>query len=186
MIEGIDDTFRSDAYAKSAFKCHVCNGWHDSLPMSYSVKMPLAMTVVPDEELATRAVFTTNKCVIDRRQFYLRGRIPVPVIGEALLFIWVVWAQVGEPDFIREDDLRKRGPETEQPYRGWLNTPIPLYTKTMSLELLVRTPGKGQLPFFELIDTAHPLAIEQRKGIAMQRVVEIAEAFIHPRILQAP
>ena len=36
-------------------------------------------------------------------------------------------------------------------------------------------------PFIELEATDHPLAVEQREGITMDRVREIAEALVHPR-----
>jgi hypothetical protein len=62
--------------------------------MSYSVKVPSAVAAIPESELDQRVVFTLDDCVIDRRQFYLRGRIPVPVISQADPFIWGVWAPV--------------------------------------------------------------------------------------------
>jgi hypothetical protein len=171
----------SDAPAQG-FSCTICHKWHDRLPMSYSVKVPSAVAAIPKSELDQRVVFTLDQCVIDRRQFYLRGRIPVPVIDQAEPFIWGVWAQVGEPDFVRANAMWKtEGREKEKSFRGWLNTPIPLYAGTMSLELSVQTQPVGRRPHFELVDSAHPLAVEQRNGITMTRVREIAEAFLHPR-----
>ena len=171
----------SDAPAQG-FSCTICHKWHDRLPMSYSVKVPSAVAAIPKSELDQRVVFTLDQCVIDRRQFYLRGRIPVPVIDQAEPFIWGVWAQVGEPDFVRANAMWKtEGREKEKSFRGWLNTPIPLYDGTMSLELSVQTQPVGRRPHFELVDSAHPLAVEQRNGITMTRVREIAEAFLHPR-----
>jgi hypothetical protein len=72
---------------------------------------------------------------------------------------------------------KTEGREKEKPFRGWLNTPIPLYTGTMSLELSILTQPVGRRPHFEVVDNAHPLAVEQRNGITMTRKKEIAEAF---------
>src|SRR5579862_9023981 len=164
------------------FKCGICGKWHDKLPMSYSVKVPSAVPAIDDSELESRVVFTLDQCVIDKRAFYVRGRIPVPVLGRREPFIWGVWAQVGEPDFLRAHAVwKKEGREKEPPFCGWLNTPIPLYPNTLNLELRIITQVVGRRPHFEIVDSAHPLGIEQRKGISMERVREIAEAFIHPR-----
>jgi hypothetical protein len=35
--------------------------------------------------------------------------------------------------------------------------------------------------WFELEPTEHPLAVEQRTGITMERVREIAERLVHPQ-----
>ena len=45
------------------------------------------VAAIPDAELDRRVVFTLDQCVIDQREFYLRGRIPVPVIGRHEPFI---------------------------------------------------------------------------------------------------
>jgi hypothetical protein len=70
--------------------------------MSYSVKVPHAVTAIPAAELHRRVLFSLDQCVIDKREFYGRGRIPVPVVGREEPFIWGVWARVSEEDFIPE------------------------------------------------------------------------------------
>jgi len=153
-----------------------------SLSMSYSVKAPSAVAAIPEAELDRRIVFTLDQCAIDHKAFYIRGRIPIPVIGGDEPFIWGVWAQVGEPDFARANRMwRVEGREGEPPFVGWLNTPIPIYPSTLNLELRVLTQVVGRRPHFELTDASHPLAIEQRNGITMDRVREIGEALRNPQ-----
>ncbi|HEX4232481.1 MAG TPA: DUF2199 domain-containing protein [Bryobacteraceae bacterium] len=152
----------------------VDHGSPDSPPMSYSVKVPSAIVAIPEAELDRQVVFTLDQCVIDNKAFYIRGRIPVPVIGREDPFIWGVWAQVGEPDFVRTNRMwRVEGREAEPPYRGWLNTPIPIYPNTLNLELRILTQVVGRRPHFELTDATHPLAAEQRSGMTMERVKEL-------------
>jgi hypothetical protein len=71
------------------------------------------------------------------------------------------------------------GREKEPPYFGWLCTSLPLYPETLLLKTNVHTRPVGQRPFVELQPTEHPLAVEQRNGITMDRVREIAEALLH-------
>ena len=71
------------------------------------------------------------------------------------------------------------GRENEPPYFGWLSTALPLYPETLHLKTNVHTRPLGQRPFVELEPTGHPLAVEQREGITMARVQEIAEVLLH-------
>lgn len=76
-------------------------------------------------------------------------------------------------------DLGTGGRESEPPFFGWLSTALPLYPETLHLKTHVHTRLVGQRPFIELEPTDHPLAVEQRDGITMERVREIAEALLH-------
>jgi hypothetical protein len=159
--------------------CTACGKDHEELPLSYSVKVPQAVVAIPPSELEQRVVFSVDQCVIDGRDFYLRGRIPVPVEGHEEPFIWGVWAEVSPKNFIRTGELwTVEGRENEAPFPGWLDTAMPLYGDTINLEVLVHTMPVGRRPHFEIVDEAHPLAIEQRHGINLDRVQQIAEAIL--------
>jgi hypothetical protein len=71
------------------------------------------------------------------------------------------------------------GRENEPPYFGWLSNRLPLYSETLNLKTHVHTRPVGQRPFVELEPTNHPLAVEQRQGITLTRVREIAAALLH-------
>jgi hypothetical protein len=167
---------------QNGFQCSICGLWHEVLPLSYSVKAPLAVTGIPEEELLRRVVFSKDQCIVDERSFYLRGRIPVPIHGQDQPFIWGVWASVSQNDFIRTHELwNTTGREAEPAFLGRLNTQIPLYGDTLNLAVRVRTQAVGRRPHFEVLDPAHPLAIEQRDGISMDRIRQIAEQILHPK-----
>jgi hypothetical protein len=162
------------------FACTVCGEQHGTLPLSYSVKAPLAIAAISSEELEQRVVFSPDQCVVDGRDFYLRGRISVPVEGRDEPFIWGVWAEVSPKSFIRTNELwTVEGRENEAPFPGWLDTELFLYGDTINLEVRVQTMPVGRRPHFEIADEEHPLAIEQRRGITLDRVQQIAEAILH-------
>jgi hypothetical protein len=165
---------------QGGFACGVCGERHDVLPLSYSVKAPSAVRAVPAEEMQERIVITPDQCVIDNRDFYLRGRFLVPVIGLEEPFVWGVWVEVSPKTFIRANEMwAVEGRELEPAFPGWLNTEIPIFGDTINLEVMVQTQKVGQRPQFTVIDPEHPLAIEQRDGITMRRVEEIAALMIH-------
>jgi hypothetical protein len=166
---------------KEGFLCAVCHQRHD-LPLSYSYKAPPAVASIPEIELDQRVQFTLYQCVVDERDFYLRGRIPVPMIGRQEPFIWGVWAQVSPEDFLAINERWKmEGREADPPYRGVLHSPLPIYGDTLNLELRIHTQAVGRRPHFHIVDTAHPLGREQQEGMTMERAREIAEEVIHPR-----
>jgi hypothetical protein len=132
------------------------------------------------ENLEQRIVFTPDQCVIDGRDFYLRGRILVPVIGVEEPFVWGVWAEVSPTNFVRTNELwTVEGREAEPAFAGWLNTQLPVFGDTFNLEVSVQTQRVGKRPHFTVVDEEHPLAVEQRNGITMRRVEEIAERMLH-------
>jgi hypothetical protein len=169
------------AELSTGFECRICGEHHNTLPLSFSVKAPLAATRIAPEEIERRVVLTPDQCVIDGTEFFLRGRIVVPVVGIEEPFIWGVWAEVGPKDFIRTQNLWKvEGRESEPAYRGWLDTELSLFETTVNLEVRVRTQVVGRRPHFEIASDQHSLGREQRSGITLTRVQEIAESLLHP------
>ena len=153
------------------FFCQGCSKWHDKLPLSFSVKVPLAATKIPADEVEQRVVITRDQCVIDGTSFYLRGRIVVPILGLEEPFIWGVWVEISPKNFVRTHELwNQPGREQEPSYPGWLDTELPLYGPTINLEVRVLTQVAGRRPHFEVVAGDHPLALEQRNGVTLERV----------------
>jgi hypothetical protein len=92
-----------------------------------------------------------------------------------------VWVSLSRGNFTRALSLRAApGREREEPYFGWLSTELPPYQpSTLALKTRVHTQPVGQRPLIELEPTDHPLAVEQRAGITLARVQEIAETLQH-------
>jgi hypothetical protein len=171
---------------ESGFGCSVCGERH-VLSLSYSVKAPLAAAAIPGDELEQRVVITPDQCVIDGRDFYLRGRILVPVISLDEPFVWGIWVEVSPKNFVKTNELwTVEGRENEAAFPGWLNSQLPVFGDTYNLEVSVQTQPVGQRPQFTVVDEEHPLAIEQRNGIPMERIEEIAEMMMHPERLVLP
>ena len=60
------------------------------------------------------------------------------------------------------------------PLFGWSCNSLPGYPDTFALKTRVHLRNDGMRPFVEVEPTDHPLAVEQREGITMQRVADIA------------
>lgn len=162
------------------FICHSCGQFHSELPMDFGADAPVAYYSIPLKEREARCDLTADCCVIDEQEFFVRGCLEIPVLDGPRPFVWGVWASLSRQNFKRMAEVWET-PErqSEPPYFGWLCTSLPLYPKTLLLKTHIHTRPVGQRPFVELEPTDHPLAVEQRDGITMDRVREIAEALLH-------
>jgi len=164
----------------SGFDCSVCGLHHEVLPLSFSVKYPLAAGAVPPDEVDRRVVMTADQCVIDERFYYVRGRFAIPIHGLEEPFIWGCWARISGPDFFKTNQSWTDPKRVELPlFHGLLNSDLPLYGDTRDLPVMLQTMPVGRRPHFFPVSQDHPLAIEIRDGISMARVVEIAERMLH-------
>jgi hypothetical protein len=65
------------------------------------------------------------------------------------------------------------------PFFRWLSAELPLYPRTENLKTRVHLRDDGIRPYIELEPTDHPLAIEQRNGIGVDRIAEIYAHYEH-------
>lgn len=170
----------SEKMPSTGYTCRTCGQYHDELPMDFGAEAPAPYYGIPEEERKTRCDLTSDLCVIDNEYFFIRGCLEIPVVDGPRPFVWGVWTSLSKQNFQRTIELWDTpGRESEPPYFGWLCTSLPLYPSTLHLKTHVHTRPGNQRPLVELEPTDHPLAIEQRNGISMERVREIAEALMH-------
>lgn len=164
----------------AGFYCSTCGEFHTELPMTFGADAPLPFYSIPEAEREVRCDLTTDICMIDQQEFYVRGCLEIPVIDGPEPFVWGVWISLSIQSFRRMAELWESPErENEPPYFGWLCTSLPLYPTTLNLKTHVHSRPVGQRPFVELEPTDHPLAVEQRNGITMDRVRAIAAALLH-------
>jgi hypothetical protein len=122
---------------------------------------------------------SSDQCIIDDKQFFIRGCLEIPILGRSESFDWGVWVSLSQSSFERVGDLWETDiRENEPTFFGWLCTKLSVYPETFGLKTKVHLRKGAQRPFIEVEPTAHPLAQEQRTGITLQRVEEIATALL--------
>jgi len=164
----------------NGYTCATCGGFHAGLPLAYGAAAPLLWESIPENEREERGVLTSDLCAVDKEHFFILGRLEIPIIDEAGEFSWNVWVSLSKDSFKRVTELwDTEGREKEPPYFGWLSTSLPCYPDTLNLKAHVHTRSVGMRPYVELEPTDHPLAVEQRTGISIERVQEIAECVLH-------
>ena len=159
--------------------CRCCGKQFNTLPLSFAPNAPDPLFAIPETERGQRAVLGSDQCIIDDKHFFIRGCLEIPILDCGDSFVWGVWLSLSEASFARigelwDLDIRDREP----PFFGWLCNELSVYPPTFGLKVKIHLRNDGVRPFVELEPTDHPLAVEQRKGIRLERVEEIASALL--------
>ena len=162
-----------------AWICRCCGKQFDTLPLDFACQAPDHWFQIPELERALRGKLDSDVCLLDDRDIFVRGCLEIPIIGQDDCFIWGVWVSVSEASFARILELwEASGIENKSPKFGWLCNNISIYPTTLNLKTHLHVRDGGRRPLIELEPTDHPLAIEQRHGISIKRVEEIATALL--------
>ena len=130
-----------------------------------------------------RSKLTPDTCRIrddEGEFFYVRGVLYVPIEDHEQQLGFGVWGSLSEANFRRflelYDDPRR---VDEPPYFSWLGNSIPGYPETRHLPAHVQTRELELRPTIVLEPSDHPLAVEQRDGISVERALELVEPALH-------
>ena len=161
------------------FKCASCDEWHDGIP-ALSAAAPLYYYGIPENERDRRCVLTADTCIVDSEYFFVRGCLEVPVHGLDQHFEWGVWVSLSRENFDMFEALFDQHRRSDYgPFFGWLSASIEGYRETENLKTMVHLRDDGVRPYIELEPTDHPLAVEQRDGISVDRLTEICSSILH-------
>jgi hypothetical protein len=117
---------------------------------------------------------SSDQCIIRGKHFFIRGLLEVPVVDGDGPFAWGVWVSLSRENMARAAELWNDPSRVDEPpYFGWLCNSTPGYPETLDLKTNVHSREPGMRPYIELGPTDHPLAIEQRNGITVARVLEL-------------
>jgi hypothetical protein len=170
---------RGDA-VDHTWMCSCCGRTFDTLPMDYGFAAPGNWFGLPEAERSTRAELTGDICVIDGNEHYIRGCLEIPVFDSSETFIWGVWVSVSEESF---QYILGRWtspiPEDEPPRFGWLSTWIKGYPEPHAIRCHVFLRSGNLRPRVVLQPTDYTLAVEQHRGVTIDRVKEIAAGAGH-------
>ena len=146
------------------YVCSICGETHSDLP-HIGTKAPYYWTdaLVGDPD----SLLTEDLCIIEGRDYFVRGVIEVPVHDHEPGFGWGVWVSHKRENFeaYRSNfDARKIGP-----FFGWLSTAIAYYAEpTLNLKSMAHYRGDRLRPAIVLDESDHPLCRHQREGISLE------------------
>lgn len=162
------------------FKCRTCGEIHRGLP-AWHFDAPIQVSGVPQAERARRVELTQDDCIIDGKEFYLKGLLELPVRGSVDRFVWGVWLSVSKESYDRFAKLfRNTRRKADEQFFGWLCNELPQYPSTQLLKTKLHVREYPRRPWVELEPTNHPLAMEQQDGMPLARAIELAQTLSHP------
>jgi hypothetical protein len=165
--------------SSTSYKCDICGKTHNGLPMDMSHKNPADYFEVPPSEREKRIQKTDDVCVIDDKEFYIRGILPLPVIDSTDEFRWGVWARVEEQDFktyLKYWDGNI--PENLLPLSGHLSGGMKDYPESDMLPVEIHLQSGNQRPVFRVLSDKTQLGFDQQKGISMAKVHSFVELLL--------
>lgn len=159
--------------------CSICGADHESVPLCFGADAPWK-ALVPEEEFAQRVELSADQCVLDKKTFFIRGHIEIPIHDYDEPLAFSVWSSLSEDSFCHMTD-RWNSPDraSDPPYFGWLSSAIPVYPSTINLKLSVQSRPPGLTPLFTTEPTDHPLALDQHNGISVERWHKLAHELLH-------
>jgi hypothetical protein len=158
------------------FRCSVCGKDHDELP-DIAADKPDQWWSVPAKERGRRIKLTSDTCIIDDEDFFIRGVIEIPIHDYPQQFGFGVWVSQKPENFrkyVRRPNTSKIGP-----FFGWLCTRISYYPQdTTMLKTRAHFRDRGLRPTIELEPTDHPSAVDQREGITFEKALQIVHHYM--------
>lgn len=160
----------------TSYICHTCGKQHDEIPLSFAADFPDPYANLNREDRDNRALISSDQCIIDQEQFYLRGCLELPIINSDGIFLWGVWARVHEKDFDQINEFWERAGRENVigPFKGRLANSLSIYPDTLNLRLEIRIQPVGQRPLFVIEEAGHVLSLEQRNGLDMEKAKDYA------------
>jgi hypothetical protein len=156
------------------FRCNICGVQHDDIPDSFGIEPPWRAFVAEDE-FEARVTLSADQCVIDDNVFFIRGLIEIPIHGHHNSLTFSVWSSLSEKSFSHITDRWEASDrDQDDPYFGWLCSPIWVYPDTIHLKLSVQSRSPGLAPTFKVLNEGHPLTMDQCDGISLERWHQLA------------
>lgn len=121
-----------------AYQCATCGEMHEGIP-DVGFEWPDPYFGVPGSERERRIHGTTDTCVIDDENFFIRGVLVIPIRGENTdlgLGVWVSQKRENFEKYLANFDTPDIGP-----FFGWLCNRIPCYEKALAKERKYLYPG---------------------------------------------
>jgi hypothetical protein len=159
-----------------AYPCKRCGQVHNGIP-AYHADRPAQYWDVPEDKRAADVFLTSDSCVIAGRFFFIRGCIDIPIVGTGENFTWGDWVSLKEENFFVWQDHYETAKRSHLgPFFGWLSTRLSVYPETLHLKTMAHLRDNGIRPYIEVERSEHPLAVEQREGMTLDRALEIVHS----------
>lgn len=164
------------------YSCTCCGGDQRGL-MALHKPLPDSIFEVPEDQRDSRTTISSDLCVLDDEHFFVRAVLALPILDTDETFDFGVWGSLKRENFEQyRNEFKNPAPEFG-PFFSWLNSTLWPYPDTLNMPSDLYFRGDNLRPLMQLHAGDHPLAIDQRAGITIDKVAEIYAAWGHTALL---
>ena len=156
-----------------AFICAICGETHTELP-DIGASSPFYWA--DEYQKDPQSLLTNDLCIIEARDFFVRGVIEIPIHDYEYAFGWGVWVSHKKENF---ETYRKHFDSADiGPFFGWLSTSIDYFSEpALQLKTMVHYRGGKLRPLIMIEKTEHLLSRQQHEGISLQEAWKIVHHY---------
>src|SRR6266513_1176133 len=108
-------------------KCPICGADQTEIPLCFNIEAPWR-ALVPDADFDQRVELNADQCVVDKKHFFIRGHIEIPIHNYPEKLSFSTWSSLSEQSFLHMcDRWVDANRAADSPFFGWLCSPIPVY-----------------------------------------------------------
>src|SRR6202035_3427906 len=161
------------------WSCSACHGTHQGLvdlACGKPDQWPGAEDKAPNSALDLSGNFLSEDfCVLEGQHFFVRAVLELSILGgSGQRFGFGVWSTLSRENFLRYVTTFDSGEQDGLgPWFRWFCNRLKGYPDTLNLKCQVHPKSGRQRPRVLLESTPHPLAVEQRLGITLDRLLEL-------------
>lgn len=153
--------------------CKDCGRIHPKPENEIGFQFPDVVFALSDADRRRRCRYTAETCILDERNYFVRGIAPLPVAGRSKPFAIAVWAEISRASFTRVFELWNDPKQVSEPrFPGLIANTVPLIAETVGLRVVIQLSGPNIPPVFFADIATHPLYKEQMEGIDEHRAIE--------------
>jgi hypothetical protein len=156
------------------YECTTCGQVHTDLPhIGFGAPMQWADEFANDSS----CLLTDDLCIINERDFFIRGIVEIPVHNYEHEFGWGVWISHKKENF--ETYRHNFDSPNIGPFFGWLCNEIDYFPiSSLELKTMAHYRGGGIRPRIELEESQHPLYRRQKEGISIPEAWHIVHHYL--------
>ena len=155
-----------------SFRCAICGQTHSGI-FDLACDGPDAYLNSSEEEQEREFDKSDDLCIWDSEHFFVRCVLPIPVRGLDRYFGYGVWSSLSKEKFeLYREHWDHPASDGVGPWFGWFSNRLKAYPETLNLKCRVHPQDGGQRPLLELQPGDHPLTLDQRQGITVERLLE--------------
>lgn len=141
--------------------------------------LPEPIAELPEAEQAARATISSDLCSLDDEHYFVRAVLHLPILKTGASLGFGVWGSLAKVNFNQYADEFDNPAPAFGPFFSWLCSYLRPYPDTSRVKAMMEFQPNNRRPVIRLEPTDHPLAIDQRNGITLDRLGEIYAAWGH-------